>query len=79
MIPYACPHCQAVVGSLIEFDGQVWLSCGGLLIDQGRHFCGTCGCLVYFQRPKKTMAEIVALYRERFEVEMMARALEAVT
>lgn len=78
MIPYTCPHCRAVVGSLIEFDGQVYLSCGGLLIDQGRHFCGTCGDLIYFQRPRKTMAEIVALYRERFAAEMMGVGTEAV-
>lgn len=78
MIPYTCPRCKAVVGSLIEFDGQVYLSCGGLLIDQGRHFCGACGCLVYFQRPKKTMAEIVALYRERFEMEVAGVGMEMV-
>lgn len=49
-----------------------------MLIDQGRNFCGECGNLVYFTRPKKTMAEIVALYRERFGMEMAGVVMEVV-
>lgn len=60
MIPYLCPKCQTPVGFIVEQNGQLWLNSGGWLLAEARRHCHVCGSVVYFKRPKKTMAELMA-------------------